>query len=273
VKMMVGKELKTLYPKEEAAIGETVLRVENLSRAGEFNKVSFELRKGEILGLAGLVGAGRTEVARTIFGVEKPESGRIYLDGKEVTIENPGQALDLGIAYLSESRGEFGLVLQLDITQNITIPILKRFSRLGWINRAEERSTAQRFFDLLDVRATGLEQRVGSLSGGNQQKVALAKWLAANARLLILDEPTKGIDIATKAAVHKLMSDLVAEGKAILMISSEIPEIIGMSDRIMVMNEGRIVAEIKREEATQERVLSAALGERRMKYSVLHENR
>jgi rhamnose transport system ATP-binding protein len=273
VKMMVGKDLKTLYPKEEAAIGETVLRVENLSRAGEFNKVSFELRKGEILGLAGLVGAGRTEVARTIFGVEKPESGRIYLDGKEVTIENPGQALDLGIAYLSESRGEFGLVLQLDITQNITIPILKRFSRLGWINRAEERSTAQRFFDLLDVRATGLEQRVGSLSGGNQQKVALAKWLAANARLLILDEPTKGIDIATKAAVHKLMSDLVAEGKAILMISSEIPEIIGMSDRIMVMNEGRIVAEIKREEATQERVLSAALGERRMKYSVLHENR
>jgi rhamnose transport system ATP-binding protein len=262
VRMMVGRNLKTLYPKEEAEIGEPVLRIENLSRLGEFNNVSFELKKGEILGMAGLVGAGRTEVARTIFGIEKPEGGRIYLDGKQVRIEDPQQAMELGIAYLSESRGEYGLVLQMDITENITMPILKRFSRFGWINRTDERDTAKRFYDLLDIRATGLQQKVGSLSGGNQQKVSLAKWLAANAKILILDEPTKGIDIATKAAVHKLMSDLAGEGKAILMISSEIPEIIGMSDRIVVMNEGRLVSEITRREATQEIVLTAALGEK-----------
>jgi len=262
VRMMVGKNLKTLYPKEDVKIGEPLLRVENLSRAGEFNNVSFELKRGEILGMAGLVGAGRTEVARTIFGVAAPESGKVYLEGKEIAIENSGRAMELGIAYLSESRGEYGLVLQMDITQNITIPILRRFARFGWINRVEERDTAKRFFDLLDIRATGLEQKVESLSGGNQQKVSIAKWLAMNAKILILDEPTKGIDIATKAAVHKLMSDLAGEGKAILMISSEIPEIIGMSDRIIVMNEGRLVSEIKRGEATQEKVLTAALGEK-----------
>jgi rhamnose transport system ATP-binding protein len=262
VRMMVGKNLKTLYPKEQVRIGETVLRIENLSRAGEFNNVSFELKRGEILGMVGLVGAGRTEVARTIFGVQTPEGGKIFLNGKEVRIGNPRRAMELGIAYLSESRGEYGLVLPMDITQNITIPILKRFTRFGWIHRKEEKEIAKQFCDLLDVRATGLEQKVESLSGGNQQKVSLSKWLAADAQILILDEPTKGIDIATKAAVHKLMSDLAGQGKAILMISSEIPEIIGMSDRILVMSEGRLVSQIMREEATQERVLAAALGEK-----------
>lgn len=261
VKMMVGRNLQTLYPKEDLQIGETVLKVDSLSRAGEFNNVTFELKRGEILGFAGLVGAGRTEVARTIFGVEKPEGGKIYIEGREVKIENPGQALELGIAYLSESRGEFGLVLPLDITQNITIPILKRFARFGWINRQKERETAQKFYDLLDIRASGLDQKVESLSGGNQQKVSIAKWLAANAKILILDEPTKGIDVGTKAAVHKLMGEIAKTGKAIVMISSEIPEIIGMSDRILVMHEGVLVREIKRSEATQERVLAAALGE------------
>lgn len=263
VRMMVGKNLKTLYPKEEADISGPVLRVEGLSRAGEFNNVTFELRKGEILGLAGLVGAGRTEVARTIFGVERVEGGKIYLDGKQVTIDNPQRALALGIAYLSESRGEYGLVLQMNITQNITIPILQRFSRFGWINRREEKEEAKIYYTLLDIRATGLEQKVGSLSGGNQQKVSIAKWLAANAKVLILDEPTKGVDVATKAAVHNLMSDLARDGKAILMISSEIPEIIGMSDRIIVMHEGVLVSEIARADATQEKVLTAALGENR----------
>jgi len=261
VKMMVGRSLQTLYSKEDVQIGGPVLKVDCLSRAGEFNKVSFELKRGEILGFAGLVGAGRTEVARTIFGVEKPEGGKIYIEGREVKIENPRQALELGIAYLSESRGEFGLVLPLDITQNITAPILKRFARFGWINRQKERETAQKFYDLLDIRASGLEQKVESLSGGNQQKVSIAKWLAANANILILDEPTKGIDVATKAAVHRLMSEIAKTGKAILMISSEIPEIIGMSDRILVMHEGVLVREITRSEATQEKVLAAALGE------------
>jgi rhamnose transport system ATP-binding protein len=262
VRMMVGRNLKTLYPKEKAEIGKTVLRVEGLSRAGEFKNVSFELRKGEIVGLAGLVGAGRTEVARTIFGVEKPEGGKIFLDGRQVKIENPRQAMEQGIGYLSESRGEFGLVLQMNITQNITIPILHAFTRFGWIHRENERREAMKFYRLLDIRASGLDQWVGSLSGGNQQKVSIAKWLAANAKILILDEPTKGIDVATKAAVHKLMSDLAGEGKAILMISSEIPEIIGMSDRILVMNEGVLVSEITRAEATQEKILTAALGEK-----------
>ena len=261
VRMMVGRNLKTLYPKIAASIGEPLLRVDRLSRAGEFHNVTFELKRGEIVGLAGLVGAGRTEVARTIFGVEKPEGGKIFLEGKKVKIDNPRDALEMGIAYLSESRQEYGLILQMTITQNITVPILKRFSRFGFINRGNERETARNFFALLDIRASGLDQKVGSLSGGNQQKVSIAKWLAANAKILILDEPTKGIDVGTKAAVHKLMSDLANEGKAILMISSEIPEIIGMSDRILVMNEGILVAEITRAEATQERILTAALGE------------
>jgi rhamnose transport system ATP-binding protein len=251
-----------LYPKTKAEIGTPLLRVEGLSRAGEFHNVTFELKKGEILGLAGLVGAGRTEVARTIFGVEKAEGGKIFLDGKEVRIHNPRDALERGIAYLSESRQEYGLILQMTIAQNITVPILKRFSRFGFIHRGREEETAWSFFDLLDIRASGLDQKVESLSGGNQQKVSIAKWLAANAKILILDEPTKGIDVGTKAAVHKLMSDLANDGKAILMISSEIPEIIGMSDRILVMNEGILVAELARAEATQERILTAALGEK-----------
>jgi rhamnose transport system ATP-binding protein len=247
VRMMVGRNLQTLYPK---------------TKAGEFHNVTFELKRGEILGLAGLVGAGRTEVARTIFGVEKSEGGKIFLEGKEIKIGNPRDALEMGIAYLSESRQEYGLILQMTITQNITVPILQRFSRFGFIKKGNEREMARKFFDLLDIRASGLDQRVGSLSGGNQQKVSIAKWLAANAKILILDEPTKGIDVGTKAAVHKLMSDLANEGKAILMISSEIPEIIGMSDRILVMNEGVLVAEIARAEATQEKILTAALGEK-----------
>lgn len=261
VRMMVGRNLQTLYSREDVQIGEPVLKVERLSRAGEFNKVSFELKRGEILGFAGLVGSGRTEVARAIFGVKKLEGGKIYIEGREVKIKNPGQALKLGIAYLSESRGEFGLVLPLDITQNITAPILKRFARFGWINRQKERETAQKFYDLLDIRASGLDQKVESLSGGNQQKVSIAKWLAANAKILILDEPTKGIDVGTKAAVHKLMGELAKTGIAILMISSEIPEVIGMSDRMLIMHEGVLIREIKRSEATQERVLAAALGE------------
>lgn len=260
VRMMVGRNLGTMYPKVAAQIGDTVLRVEGLSRAGEFHNVTFDLKRGEILGLAGLVGAGRTEVARTIFGIEKPEGGKIFVEGEEVKIDNPRTALEKGIAYLSESRQEFGVVLQMTITQNITLPILKKFSKFGWIKRSKEKETAKKFYKLLDIRASGLDQKVGSLSGGNQQKVSIAKWLAANAKILILDEPTKGIDVGTKAAVHKLMSDLANEGKAILMISSEIPEIIGMSDRILIMHEGILVSEISRAEATQEKILAAALG-------------
>lgn len=261
VKMMAGRELGNMYPKEEAKIGESILKVEDLSRAGEFNNISFELHKGEIVGFAGLVGAGRTEIARTIFGVEKPEGGKIFVDGKEVKIKSPGEALDLGIAYLSESRGEFGLVLEMDITKNITLPTLKRFNRFGWIDRKKELEVAKKHYDLMDIRASGLNQEVGSLSGGNQQKVYIAKWLAANARILILDEPTRGVDVGTKAAVHKLISDLVKEGIAILMISSELPEIIGMSDRVLVIHEGILKKELCRKDFTQEKILAAAIGQ------------
>lgn len=260
VKIMVGRSIESMYTKEEAKIGEPVLSIEGLSRAGEFNNITFELRRGEIVGLAGLVGAGRTEMARTIFGAEKPEGGKIFINGGEVKINNPRQALNLGIAYLSESRVEFGLILQMDITQNITLPILKRFSRFSWLSKAKEKKIAKKFYDLLDIRASSLDQKVESLSGGNQQKLSIAKWLAANAKILILDEPTRGIDVGTKAAVHKLMSDLAKEGIPILMISSEIPEIIGMSDRILVIHEGVLTKEISKADATQEKILTATLG-------------
>ena len=261
VKMMVGRNIGNMYPKEEAEIGKSILRVEGLSRAGEFNNISFELHKGEIVGFAGLVGAGRTEVACTIFGVEKPEGGKIFVDGKEVKINNPREALDLGIAYLSESRGEFGLVLEMDITKNTTLPILKRFNRFGWIDRKKEFEVAKKYYDLMDIRASGLDQEVGSLSGGNQQKVSIAKWLAANARILILDEPTRGVDVGTKAAVHKLINDLAKDGIAIMMISSELPEIVGMSDRVLVIHEGILKKELNRKDFTQEKILAAAIGQ------------
>lgn len=261
VKMMAGRELEEMYPKKETEIGKSILKVESLSRAGEFNNISFELHKGEILGLAGLVGAGRTEVARTIFGIEKPEGGKIFVNGEEVIINDARKALDLGIAYLSESRGEFGLVLEMDITKNITLPILKRLNRFGWINKNKELVIAKEHYDLLNIRASGLDQEVGSLSGGNQQKVAIAKWLASNVQILILDEPTRGVDVGTKVAVHKLISDLAKEGVAILMISSELPEIIGMSDRILVMHEGILKKELNKEDCTQEKILAAAIGQ------------
>ena len=262
IKMMVGRTIDNLYPKEKVKIDDDiVLKVENLKRVGEFEDISFNLRKGEILGFAGLIGSGRTEVARSIFGAEKIEGGKIYLDGKEVHINNPRDALDLGIAYLSESRGEYGLVLQLDITKNITLPNLKKFQRFGFLNKKKENKIAKIFYDLLDIRAKGLNTNVEDLSGGNQQKVSIAKCLATNAKVLLLDEPTRGIDIGTKAAVHKAMSDLAKERIAILMISSELPEIIGMSDRVLIMHEGHIKTELNKEELSQEKILSAAIGQ------------
>lgn len=258
IQMMVGRTLKNLFPKEEVQKGELVLRVEGLTKEGLFYDVSFELHRGEILSLAGLVGAGRTEVACAIFGVERPDRGNIWLDGHQVHIHSPGEALELGIAYLPEDRQLYGLVLSMDIAQNVTLPILSQFAHLGWIDQAAEWRTAQEFAERLDVRAAGLWQKVSQLSGGNQQKVVLAKWVAARPRILILDEPTKGIDVGTKAEVHRLMSMLAAQGLGILMISSELPEVVGMSDRVVVMHEGRVTACLSREEATQERVMSAA---------------
>lgn len=259
IQMMVGRTLDTLFPKEEVTPGEVMLRVDGLTKEGMFQDVCFESRRGEILGLAGLVGARRTNVAHAIFGISPADSGTIWVDGRQVNIGSPRDALALGVVYVPEDRQHQGLVLPMDITQNVTLPILKEFARQGgWLDNDAEQQTTQRFVERLDVRATGLWQKVQELSGGNQQKVVLAKWLAARPRILILDEPTRGIDVGTKAAVHKLMSKLAGQGMTILMISSELPEILGMSDRIVVMYEGRVTAHFTRDEATQEKIMAAA---------------
>jgi len=208
--------------------------------------------------MSGLIGAGRTNVARALFGAEPATTGTIKLDGKVVTIDSPGTALALGIGYVPEDRKEHGVVLQMGIGTNISLPIISRFTTLGWIDKQRERAAAAADAQQLEVKMAGIEQPVGQLSGGNQQKVVLAKWLGTQPRVLILDEPTRGIDVGTKAAVHHLMSNLAAQGMAILMISSELPEILGMSDRILVMREGRLTGQFSRANATQEKLMVAA---------------
>jgi rhamnose transport system ATP-binding protein len=258
IRMMVGRTLDDLFPKLPVERAEEVLRVEGLGKPGVFHDVSFELHRGEILGVAGLVGAMRTAVARALFGVEPADAGRITVNGRPATIRTPQDALALGIAYVPEDRQQHGLVLPLTITHNVSLPILNEFARMGWVDSAAEGARASEFAGRLDVRAAGMWQRARELSGGNQQKVVLAKWLAARPRILILDEPTRGIDVGTKAAVHDLMSRLAAQGMAILMISSELPEILSMSDRVLVMCEGRVTGHFTRAEATQEKIMAAA---------------
>ncbi|NNJ11470.1 sugar ABC transporter ATP-binding protein [Chloroflexales bacterium ZM16-3] len=260
IRLMVGRDLAELFPKQHVAAGELALEVEGLGLPGRFSDVSFELRRGEIVGMAGLVGAGRTEVAEALFGVMPAASGHIRIDGHEVTVSGPEQAMALGIGYVPEDRKQHGLVLAMSIAQNITLPTLRRFARMGWLSGAAERRSAAEDATRLEVKMSSLDQPASQLSGGNQQKVVLAKWLSTNPQVLILDEPTRGIDVGTKAAVHQLMSQLAAEGIAILMISSELPEILGMSDRILVMREGQISGRFSRAEATQERLMAAATG-------------
>jgi rhamnose transport system ATP-binding protein len=258
IRMMVGRTLGELFPKQVVEAGDVALEVEGLGVEGAFSGVSFQLRRGEILGMSGLIGAGRTNVARAIFGTEPATAGTIKLNGKPVTIKNPDTAMALGIGYVPEDRKEHGLVLGMSIADNITLPVLPRFARLGWLDEKQEFQAAAEGAQKLEVKMASVGQRAGQLSGGNQQKVVLAKWLGTQPGVLILDEPTRGIDVGTKAAVHRLMSDLAARGMAILMISSELPEILGMSDRILVMREGRLTGEFSRAEATQEKLMSAA---------------
>jgi rhamnose transport system ATP-binding protein len=258
IRLMVGRTISNLFPKQDVQIGEVVLEVENLSHSGHFENISFTLRKGEILGMSGLVGAGRTDVARAIFGVEPPTSGKIKIDGKEVQIKSSQQAIGLGLAYVPEDRQTHGLITSMNIISNISLPLLNHYASGGWLRDKDERSAALGGARQMEVRAKHIWQKARELSGGNQQKVVLAKWLSTNPRILILDEPTRGIDVGTKAAVHALMSKLAAEGLAILMISSELPEILGMSDRIIVMHEGHITGQFNRAEATQEKILTAA---------------
>jgi rhamnose transport system ATP-binding protein len=260
IQMMVGRKLEDMYPKVETKKGELLLKVDGLTRNGEFYDVSFELFEGKVLGIAGLVGSGRTEVAQTIFGIRSKDKGKIYIRGEEVNIKNPKDAISLGIVYVPEDRHQHGLLLPMDIVCNTTLPILESLANRGIIDRKEEEILTKKYFELLDIRASGIRQKVMSLSGGNQQKVVLAKWLATKPKILILDEPTRGIDVGAKVAIYQLINKLAQEGYGIILISSEMPEIIGMSDRIIIMHEGRIVGTISRREATQEKILSMALG-------------
>ena len=258
IQMMVGRTLQELFPKQAVAPGPVVLEVAGLSVAGAFRDVSFTLRQGEIVGMAGLIGAGRTAVARALFGIDPAASGVIRLNGAPVRIDSPQAAMALGIGYVPEDRKQHGLALDMSIADNVTLPVLREVSTGGWLSPRRERRLARDGAQKLAVKMAGVRQKVGQLSGGNQQKVVLAKWLGTQPRILILDEPTRGIDVGTKAAVHRLMSSLAAEGMAILMISSELPEVLGMSDRVLVMREGRLTAQFERAEATQETIMAAA---------------
>ena len=263
IKHMVGRELSNLFPKGEAEIGEMALEVRHLTRAGVFADVNFQVRRGEILGFAGLVGAGRTEVARVLFGIDRAESGEIWLKGKKVRIRSPQEAMDYGIAYVPEDRHAQGLVMNFSIATNITLPILQQVSRLGLVDPRKEQKIAAEHSRQLSIRSTGVEQLVNALSGGNQQKVVLSKWLATNPSVLILDEPTRGIDVGAKAEVHRIISDLASRGLAIILISSELPEVLAMADNVLVLHEGRVTGTFTRSEATQERVMFAATGQDR----------
>ncbi|MEA2607051.1 MAG: rhamnose transport system ATP-binding protein, partial [Chloroflexota bacterium] len=231
-----------------------------LTKVGSFRDVSFAVRSGEIVGFAGLVGAGRTEVARVLFGIDRRDAGVVRLGGVPVAFGSPSAALTAGIAYVPEDRHQDGLVLDFTIAQNVTLPILPRLFPRLLLRSSVERSVATDQTRQFNVRMTGVDQLVGALSGGNQQKVVLAKWLASKPRVLILDEPTRGIDIGAKVEVHRIISELAASGLGIILISSDLPEVLAMSDRILVMHEGRIAAEIPRDRATEERVMYAATG-------------
>jgi rhamnose transport system ATP-binding protein len=262
IRLMVGRELSSIFPKRPLPLGDTVFEVSNLtSRAAGIRGVSFAVRGGEILGLAGLVGSGRTELAETIFGLTPAEEGEIRLRGSAVTIRSPRDAIASGIAYLPEDRLRHGIVLAMPIAANTTLANLTAISRRGLLDEDAERATAQYFVDRLSIRASSILAEAGSLSGGNQQKVAVARWLATDPRVLILDEPTQGVDVGAKFEIHSLMQDLAEQGVAVVMISSELPEVLGMSDRIAVMRGGSIAGVLSREEATQQAVLSLALGD------------
>lgn len=260
VQMMVGRRIESLFPKQDVPVGAPVLEVTNLVRPPVTRAVSLTVRAGEIVGLAGLVGSGRSELAQAIFGATPATSGEIRLAGRVVRPQSPAEGSRLGIAYVPEDRATQGLVRPMTVRENASMAILDRLSRAGFIDRAGEERLADDTVRRFGVRTAGTEQVANKLSGGNQQKIVLGKWLATNPKVLILDEPTRGIDVGAKAEIHRLMSELAGKGLAILMISSELPEVLGMSDRVLVMREGRIVAEFARADATQERVGAAMMG-------------
>ena len=260
VQMMVGRAVDQIFPTRGASIGAPLLTVAGYSHPTEFEDISFTLHAGEILGFYGLIGAGRSEVMQSLFGITQPSKGACRIADKVVVIRSTAQAIAQGVVYVPEDRGKQGAVKGLPIFQNVTLPSLARTSRHGFLRMAQEFALARDYTTRLDLRAASLDQDVGLLSGGNQQKVVIAKWLATKPRVIILDEPTKGIDIGSKAAVHEFMAELAGQGLAVIMVSSEIPEILGMSDRVIVMRQGRMVAELTGAAMTPEALVSAAAG-------------
>ena len=254
-----------MFPKREVPLGEIALELRNVScAAAGLRDISLSVRQGEILGLAGLVGSGRTELAETIFGLTPADSGEILVRGKSVRIQSPAQAIQLGIGYVPEDRREHGIILEMPIAANTSLANLSSVSHWGWIDEEQEEDLAQRYIGQLGIKTASAQMEAGSLSGGNQQKVALARWLAIDPKILILDEPTQGVDVGSKSEIHSLMVDLAGRGMAIILISSELPEILGMSDRIAVMHAGRISGVLSRQEATQQRILTLCVGESTM---------
>lgn len=269
IRDMVGREIDNLFAKTETMRGDLLMSVRNLHKENVFRHINFDVFRGEVLGFAGLIGSRRTDVGLALFGVEPADGGEIILEEKRVFIKNAEQALALGIAYTSEDRRHLGLTMQMSICSNITLPLLRKYlTKAGLIKRSEEEKTAEDFKDRLGIRAPSIQVAVENLSGGNQQKVMISKWLNADPKLLILDEPTRGIDVATKVQVHQMINDLTDRGIAVILISSDLPEVLAMSDRILVMREGNQMDIFEREKANEESIMTAAMGQINLKVEV-----
>ncbi len=259
IKAMVGREINELFPKPEVKIGKEVLRIENFSRTGYFKDVSFSVHAGEIVGMTGLVGAGRTEVIESVCGMTHADSGKVYLDGKEVHINQPSDAMDLGIVLLPEDRAREGLIMSWGLGKNVTLPVIDKYAKGGFDDEKKERELSRDLLEEVDTKAVDIFQPASSLSGGNQQKVVVAKALSQNMKVVIMDEPTKGVDVGAKAEIYAILGGMAQKGYAIILISSEMPEILGMADRIVVMCNGRKTGELSRDEATQEEILELSM--------------
>ncbi len=256
-RMMIGRTLDAYFVKAKEDFGAEVLRVEGLGKQGLFQDVSFSVREGEVLGLYGLVGAGRSEVVETIFGVRRADAGRVFWKEGDIGLPTPRQSIDMGMALVPESRKEQGLVLMMGGRENTSLPHLRLFSEISVMNRTKEMAVFEKYRSALAIKTTGPDQAVSQLSGGNQQKVVLAKWLCADPKLIILDEPTRGIDVGSKSAIHELIAELAEQGLAVIVISSEMPEVLGVSHRILTMAEGRVVGEFRGEGMTEENLIDA----------------
>lgn len=260
VRQMVGRDLEDYYPTIESEKGEVILEVKGLSRSNLFNEISFKLHSGEILGFSGLMGSGRTEIMRGIFGIDRLEKGDIFLEGEKVEIKTPNDAISKGIGFLTENRKDEGLFLDFSIRDNISMTAFEEFSKYGWINRKEETDFVDLLIKRLTVKTTDMELPASALSGGNQQKVVLAKWIGAGSKVLILDEPTRGVDVGAKKEIYSLMKELTERGVGIIMVSSDLPEVIGVSDRVIVVHEGKIAGELSKESLSEEKIMTLATG-------------